>query len=158
GAVDRGAAAEQIIGDARHVALVVGDARDLAHRVVDVGGVKNRGAAVVELVHRGDLRADVVELLPAHALSVNYRGAEPGLPGAIGPEVIGRCGYSVVGDRDLRRAVEDVVRGDRWLHGVERGVEDALLAQRLGDRIELLDGTLERVEDDAAGHGHYVSG
>jgi hypothetical protein len=31
-AVDRGAAAEQVVGDARHVALVVGHTRDPAHR------------------------------------------------------------------------------------------------------------------------------
>ena len=33
-AVDRGTAAEQVVGDAGHVALVVGHAGDLAHRVI----------------------------------------------------------------------------------------------------------------------------
>ena len=44
------------------------------------------------------------------------------------------------------------------LHGVEGGVEYALLAERLGDGIELLDGAPERVEVDAARHGHHVRG
>src|SRR5262249_56288033 len=57
GTVDRGAAAEQVISDARHVALVVGDAGDLVHRVVDVGGVEDGGAAVVGLLDRGGRRA-----------------------------------------------------------------------------------------------------
>jgi hypothetical protein len=54
GTVDRRAAAEQVVGDAGHVALIVGDAGDLAHRVIGVGGAEDHGATVVELVHGSD--------------------------------------------------------------------------------------------------------
>ena len=71
--------------------------------------MEHRG--VVELVHRGDLRAHVAEHLLAHAPGVGHRGAEPGLAAAVGAEVVGRRGRGVVGDRDRQGAVEDVVRG-----------------------------------------------
>jgi hypothetical protein len=77
-----------VLAEAVGVYLSVGDARDLAHPIVGIRGVEDRGPAVVELVHRGDLGADVAEHLLAHAVSVDYRGAEPGLPAAIGAEVI----------------------------------------------------------------------
>jgi len=68
----------------------------LRTRVKGIGGVVNRAAAVVKLVHRGDLRADVAELLLAHAARIAYRiynepsvnrtGASTSIVSAEGPD------------------------------------------------------------------------